>query len=398
MKLRTIVSAAALGVTLFAAGSAARADEMASLNVVNFTSEPLVVEGPLQVAGAGGLRLPSLALGEKARLVIDPVRTPVSVAGAPAFAAGAKIALAKRYGGVTRGRFVLATWQGDAAVPADLFDATSVAGNAVVTVEKAPDGKGSQLVVTVGDFDKSPEVRILALGDSITQGVQKPNQKEYGFPQYRTSLAALLAANGVKAVMVGTRTHSQLDAANVQAPEKWIRHFGWSGITTGGLLGKKETWVEEGDAPDFVTLLIGTNDIHHKRQSEDRDAAAKEVFDSWKKLVDEIAARWPNATVLGATILDRDFEGEGPVGHDYVARINKIIKSELKAGNIPGNFQLVDLYEKCPLAEEGVFFKDKLHPNWKGQMAMAEAFSEAVLSSKAGFADKPKSEDFKVKK
>lgn len=81
-------------------------------------------------------------------------------------------------------------------------------GGCHVTGETAPDGKSSQLVATIGDYDSSPELRIAALGDSITQGIQKPEQKESGFPQYRTSLAALLAANGVKAHMLGTRTHS----------------------------------------------------------------------------------------------------------------------------------------------------------------------------------------------
>ena len=374
-----------------AAYAAPAADGKQTLEIVNYTKEPLVVDGPLQVTGAGGLRLPSLSLGSNARLVIDPVRTPVSVAGVPTFAKGAKIALAKRYCNVKRGRFVLATWRGDAEVPENLFDAKSVAGKSAVGVEAAPDGKCNQLVVTVGDFESSPEVRILALGDSITEGIQKPNQKEYGHPQYRTSLAALLAANGVKAIMVGSRDMSKLDAANVQAPKGWTGHFGWSGITTDEMLGKKAKWVKAGETPDYVTLLIGTNDINRKlkNNANDRDVAAKEIFDSWKKLVNEIAARWPKAKIIGATILDRnrDFDHEGSVGRDFVVRINNIIKAELKAGNLPKNFQLVDLHEKLLMADEGVFFKDKLHPNWKGQMAMAEAFFEAMSYPVASSSD-----------
>ena len=204
-----------------AAAGLAGASEVKTIDVQNFTKEPVAAEGAVCITGVGGLRLPSLSLGGKSRLVIDPVRTPMSVAEAPSFAKGAKIALAKRYGGVTRGRFVLATWSGEAEVPADLFDARSVAGKASASVETAPDGKSRQLVVTVGDYGSAPEVRILALGDSITQGVRKPEQKEHGYPQYRTSLAALLEASGMKAVMVGTRDNSQLDAANVQAPAEW---------------------------------------------------------------------------------------------------------------------------------------------------------------------------------
>ena len=361
--------------------SLASATKTKELNVVNFTKEPLVVEGALQVKGAGGLRLPSLTLGPQGMLVIDPIRTPVSVAEAPSFAKGSKITLAKRYANVKRGRIVLATWKGDANVPDDLFDDTSVAGNASASVVTAPDGKSRQLVVTVGDYDASPEIRILAIGDSITQGVQKEEQPEYGFPQYRTSLASLLAANGVKAIMLGTRKHAQLDAADVQAPKEWIFHCGVSGETTTGMLGRKERWADVGE-PNVITLLIGTNDIHRKRQSKDRDAAAREVYDSWKELVNEIAASWPNALIFGATILDRDFYKEGPVGHDLTVRINEKIKAEFKAELLPKNFRLVDLYEKCPLAEDGVFFDDKLHPNWKGQMTMAEEFFKAILQSR----------------
>lgn len=364
------------------AAGVASGDETKTLNVVNFTAGPLAVDGGLVVTGAGGLRLKSLSLGANARLVIDPVRTPVAVEGAPSFAEGAKIALAKRYAGVTRARFVIATWSGETAVPLGLFDKSSVAGEAAATVEAAPDGKSRQLVVTVGDFGSSPKMRILALGDSITQGVQKPEQAEYGFPQYRTSLASLLAANGVKAQMIGTRKNSQLDAALVQAPKEWIHHFGWSGITAGGLLGKKDSWVKDGETPDFVTMLIGTNDINHrKKEGKTSEVAASEVYGAWKKLVDAVAARWPDAKIVLATILDRDFYNEGPIGHDTVVTVNDMIRADYKAGRLPKNVVLVDMYEKCPLSGEGVFFDDKLHPNWKGQMAMAEAFFEAIVNS-----------------
>jgi len=365
-------SAAALAAAAMLAPATAE-----TLNVVNFTDAPLAVEGELRVEGAGGLRLPSLSLGPGVRLAIDPVRTPVAVASAPSFAQGAKIALAPRYAGMTCGRVVLATWSGEADVPEGLFDTGSVAGKASVSVETAPDGKSRQLVVTVGDWAGAPELRILAMGDSITQGIQKENQPEYGFPQYRTSLASFLAASGIKPVMLGCRRHAQLDAAGVQAPADWILHCGVSGERTGGMLGRKKDWEKAGE-PDVVTLLIGTNDIHGKRKSPDRDVAADEVFASWKRLVEAVAARWPKAAILGSTILDRDFKNEGPVGHDLTVRINARIEAAYRAGALPKGFVLVDLFKLCPLEEDGNFFLDKLHPNWKGQMAMAEAFFAAL--------------------
>ncbi len=71
------------------------------------------------------------------------------------------------------------------------------------------------------------------------------------------------------------------------------------------------------------------------------------------------------------------------IGHELAVAVNDLIRADCKAGRLPKNFVLVDLYEKCPLAEEGVFFKDKLHPNWKGHMLMAEAFFDAIRSSPA---------------
>ena len=57
----------------------------------------LEIDGETELTGAGGVIVQSLAIPEGARLVFDPVATPIKVAAVPAFADGAKIALPSDY-------------------------------------------------------------------------------------------------------------------------------------------------------------------------------------------------------------------------------------------------------------------------------------------------------------
>ncbi|MBQ2624835.1 MAG: SGNH/GDSL hydrolase family protein [Kiritimatiellae bacterium] len=196
---------------------------------------------------------------------------------------------------------------------------------------------------------------------------------------------AVAGESGRGVLQRGVAAQEVVDVVNFTAEPLFV--VGETRITgAGGLLGKKSNWVADGEVPDFVTMLIGTNDINHKKRDikdkgKSSEKAVSEIYESWKKLVDAVAARWPDAKIVCGTILDRDFYGEGPIGHELAVAVNDLIRADCKAGRLPKNFVLVDLYEKCPLAEEGVFFKDKLHPNWKGHMLMAEAFFDAIRSS-----------------
>ena len=132
----------------------------------------LEVTGETELTGAGGVILASLEIPASARLVLDPIATPIFVTnGVPVFGEGAKIALSADYAGIALGRVVLMTYSGTATIPADLFDASCVSGDMTLSQTTAPDGVSRQLVLTVGDYDnEAKEIRIAPIGDSITHG------------------------------------------------------------------------------------------------------------------------------------------------------------------------------------------------------------------------------------
>ena len=341
------------------------------------------------VVGKGGFNIEGLSLSENVRFTYDPVATPIYVYGTTegvlTVGSGAKLALSANYADMTLGRIVLLTYKdGNAVLPEnlnDIFDASSIASGATYTVtsEPAPDTNYGrlQLVLTVGDYaNDAKEIRILPIGDSITQGVTRDEQGDY--PQYRTTIAARLAASGYKPKMLGLWKKANYDASHVMVPEDWAWHCGISGdrIMTsgnrGGVRDNLHVFLDIAGDVNAVTLLIGTNDLSGGRTPE-------EAFTAWTNLVFSIAAQRPNAKIIGGTILERN---AAPVSTTAkVVALNALLRSAYEGNLLPANLVLLDLYPEVPLAESGNFFSDGLHLNWKGCAAVGEAFAGAIKTA-----------------
>ena len=354
------------------------------------TASPTVVNTMTNiVVGAGGFDIGTLAIPENANIVLDPINTPFYVWGATAgnftIGNGAKFALAPAYSGMTLGRIVLLTYcDTSVTLPAnlnDLFDENSIAQGATfaVTCETfvSAGNEVKQLVLTVGDYDRdAKEIVVMAAGDSITQGVANSAQGSSN-PQYRTAIAARLAANGYKPKFRGIWRYSDRNGANIQAPDDWAYHcgFGCAAIRTtassGGLADNMPLYLDIAGYPDVITLLIGTNDLGMNGKT------AAETFENYVALVNDTAAQRPDAKIIGATILPRP----GETGEKVVA-FNTLLTAEYAKsgkGDLPDNFFLVDLYPLVPndaVADNstGNYAADNLHPNWKGHAIIAEAF------------------------
>ena len=328
-----------------------------------------------EITGAGGMRLSSLAVPADAKFVLDPIATPISVSATPTFGAGAKIALSAGYAGMTLGRVVLLTWTGNSIDATGLFDTSSVSGPAAVACETAPDGTSKQLVLTVGDYDSdAKEIRIVPIGDSITQGyISGSSLTDY--PQYRTAIAARLAANGYKPMMKGVWRISQNDAAGVQQPDDWRWHCGVRGdriITVNAQAGVRDNvhvYLDTaGGKPDVVTLLIGTNDLHG-------DPAAT-VYDNYTNLIWQIAAESPGTKIVGATVLDRtDNSDRRARGNQF----NGWLRADYAAHLLPADFVLLDLYAAVP--HNSVNFGDSVHLNWAGCALASDAFAGKIMET-----------------
>ena len=348
------------------------------------------------LSNEGGLDIERLTFADNAKLTFDPIKTPVYVYGTTddtglILGANAKIALTPNYATMTCGRITLLTFKTEYAknLPEnlnDLFDASSIAPGVEwsLSAEDVPDDSPyrKNLILTVGDYANAPEVRILPIGDSITQGVTKDSQGDY--PQYRTTIAARLAASGYKPKMVGIWKYAKKNAANVLMPEDWVWHCGISGdgIKTspntassqrGGVRDNLHLYLDVAGYVDVITLLLGTNDIGAGNET------AEETYSAWKALVEEMSAQRPNAKIIGATLLDRN--GEGTDNHNKVVAFNALLKADYEANKLPANFVLLDLYPIVPLAVEGNFFSDELHLNWKGCSATAEAFAGKIMEA-----------------
>ena len=343
----------------------------------------LTVAETTELYGAGGVKLSSLSIPADATLVLDPISTPVKVSATPTFAAGARLALTPEYAAMTCGRVVLMTYSGEATIPEGFFDTSCVANpsGCVLTQETAPDGKNKQLVLTVGDYANAPEIRILPIGDSITHGYVKtlPGTSTSQQAQYRTLIAARLAANGYKPVMLGhlkldaSNTASTCDAAGVQQPDEWIWHSGVSadriiqGSTAGGVRDNLHVYLDIAGEPDVVTLLIGTNDMGNG------GATGESAFVAYTNLVWDIKRQRPNTKIVASTVL----EVASP--HTYNGKVEDF-NSRLLASiaNMPDTYTCIDLYPAVPQSVEGNYF-DGLHPTMKGFDPFAKSMAAKIM-------------------
>ena len=349
----------------------------------------LEVAGETELTGAGGVILDSLEIPPDARLVLDPIATPIFVTNCvPVFGEGAQIVLSADYAGITLGRVVLMTYSGTATIPAGLFDVSSVSGAATLSQTTAPDGASKQLVLTVGDYDRdAKDIRIAPIGDSITHGYKK-NVKSTGVPQYaqyRTGIAARLAANGYRPVMLGARSHlygvaePTCDAAGVQQPDEWVWHSGVSGdaIMTakatepgkgGGVRDNLHLYLDIVGKPDVITLLLGTNDF-----GNDREVDA--VFAAYTNLVWEISRLRPNAKIVASTLLTRSDKTEPA---SKIAPFNALLLDNL--ANLPGNYVCTNLHAVVDWTVPDVHF-DKLHPTAKGFAPISRGFAAKIMEA-----------------
>lgn len=352
-------------------------------NTLSIDGISIVANGVQTLAGVGGVQIGALSMTDGAKIVLDPIRTPIKLATKPMIAAGAKIALSG-YSTCALGKFTLMTWSGDAIdVPSDLFDETSVSGTAVVICEEAPETGCHQLTLKVGNYDaEAAEIRIMPLGDSITEGTSGDG---FARPNYRHYLMAKLEANGYKAISCGYQRSAETfdgmgaviaNSAGVVVPLAHQWHCGMSGqqCRTTGAAGWEDSIdvaLDSAGYPDIVTFKIGTNDI------KGSDYTRAKFITAWKNVINRILVARPNVKVIVGTIVD-------PSGDATETRaVNEEMKAAVADGeSFPANrVYVADLNAACPRYSGSVNnFKDGLHPNWIGHDKTSDCYLEKILA------------------
>ncbi|ROO62363.1 lysophospholipase L1-like esterase [Micromonospora sp. Llam0] len=192
-------------------------------------------------------------------------------------------------------------------------------------------------------------VRIMPLGDSITDGFNVPGG-------YRIDLWQKFQAGGYTVDFVGSQSNGP-----ASLPDR--NHQGHSGWRIDQIDANIVNWLNASD-PQTILLHIGTNDI---TQNRDLPNAPNRLA----ALIDKITNTAPDAHLFVATIIPASFSDAQ--FRAYNSAIPQIVQSRANAGR---RVHLVDMYSALTTAD----LADGVHPNATGYSKMATRWYDALLS------------------
>jgi lysophospholipase L1-like esterase len=194
-------------------------------------------------------------------------------------------------------------------------------------------------------------VRVMPLGDSITEGTQVPGG-------YRIGLWQRFGAGGFRVDLVGSQFNGPAGLGDHD-------HEGHPGWRIDQLDANIVGWLRA-TTPHTVLLHIGTNDV---LQNINPGGAPGRL----STLVDHIIATVPSAEVFVATIIPLANSGQEANVRTYNAAIPGIVQSKANAG---AHVHLVDMHAALTTAD----LIDGVHPTATGYDKMATAWFAALRS------------------
>ncbi len=199
-------------------------------------------------------------------------------------------------------------------------------------------------------------MRIMPLGDSITLGVNGG---------YRNVLYTDLQGASCGVNYVG----SQYDQYCVAADKD---HEGHPGFTIGDISTNADAWLASAQ-PDFVLLMIGTNDIAWWSAETAQQIGARHAA-----LIDQIFADRPDAWVIVASIPPITSQTIAPnsvdraqLGRDLNAQIEANVASRQAAGK---RIRFADVYSVLSTAE----LYDGVHPTQAAHAKVSQVWFDAL--------------------
>src|SRR4051812_14742464 len=212
--------------------------------------------------------------------------------------------------------------------------------------------------ITTASAESNGGVRVMPLGDSITDGLTVPGG-------YRIGLWQRFVNAGYKVDFVGSLSNGPASLGDHD-------HEGHSGWRIDQIDANIVNWLHT-FTPHTVLLHIGTNDVI---QNDDLANAPNRL----SALIDHITATAPDAEVFVATIIPlSSASGEAAV-RTYNAAIPGIVASKVNAGK---HVHLVDMHAALTTAD----LADGVHPNATGYDKMAATWFNALLSVPGSIGD-----------
>ncbi|ROT28217.1 GDSL-type esterase/lipase family protein [Micromonospora sp. HM5-17] len=224
-----------------------------------------------------------------------------------------------------------------------LIAATVLAALAVVTY-------------TTGRVEAAAGVRVMPLGDSITDGFNVPGG-------YRIDLWQKVVAGGYTIDFVGSQANGPASLGDRD-------HEGHSGWRIDQIDANIVGWLTTYQ-PRTILLHIGTNDI---AQNRDLPNAPNRLA----ALIDRITTTAPNAKLFVATLIPLSF-ADAQV-RSFNAAIPQIVQSRAAAGR---QVYLVDMYPALTTAD----LADGVHPNATGYSKMATTWYDALRAVPGSLTD-----------
>jgi lysophospholipase L1-like esterase len=197
---------------------------------------------------------------------------------------------------------------------------------------------------------RTPYLRILPLGDSITAGAGGTTGGGYRAPLWELARQRHLFAID----FVGS-----LASRGVVDPQ----HEGHSGWRTDQIRANIDNWLATSQ-PDVILLHIGINDLH-------QDHTVDQTLASFQSLLDRIFVDQPDVTVIYGGLIAVTDGLQNRAAH-FNAGAQQIIAAKARQGH---RVRYVDL----PITAAQM--KDKLHPNDAGYATMARTFETALEQS-----------------
>jgi lysophospholipase L1-like esterase len=194
-------------------------------------------------------------------------------------------------------------------------------------------------------------VRVMPLGDSITEGTQVPGG-------YRIGLWQRLSGAGYRVDLVGTQFNGPAALGDHD-------HQGHPGWRIDQIDANVTGWLRTTN-PRTVLLHIGTNDI---LQNYNVSSAPSRL----STLVDHITAAVPAADVFVATIIPLASAGQEAAARTFNSALPGIVQSKVAGGK---RVHLVDMHAALTTAD----LIDGVHPTAGGYDKMAVAWYAALRS------------------
>ncbi|MEV7406059.1 ricin-type beta-trefoil lectin domain protein [Streptomyces sp. NPDC091267] len=238
-----------------------------------------------------------------------------------------------------------------AALSVTLATATGVLWGGTMPASAAGTGAEPAQVRAAQTAAAASALRVMPLGDSITDGVGSSTGNGYRGPLWDE-----LSAKGHSLDFVGTsRAGSMSDPDNEG-------HSGWridqiAAIADGSLSRYR---------PNVVTLMIGTNDLGQNYQ-------VPTTSDRLNALIDQVVADAPDATVLVASLTVSTNPTIETNRGGYNQRIPGMVQAKQAAGK---HVRYVDMG-----ALTTGDLADGLHPNDTGYRKMADAFDAGIQAA-----------------